>query len=194
MLSVLLTTIGLALPAGLNAWIPILTLALADRFTSQITLAEPYDFISSTPGIILILLLLPIELVADKIPGVDHVSDLVHTFVRPVAGAFLGAAVADASQDLNVWIAALLGIGGAGATHAVKMSTRPVITVSTGGIGNPIASMIEDAAAAISSLIAVLVPFVLLLVLPALGLALMLTWRRLRRGSARLRGIAPKSG
>jgi len=193
-LSVLLTTIGLALPAGLNAWIPLLALALADRLTNQIELAEPYDMISSTPGIIVILMLLPIELLADKLPGVDHVSDVIHTFIRPLVGAFIGAAVADASQDLNVYVAALLGLGGAASTHTAKMSTRPVITVSTGGVGNPIASMIEDLIATVASVIAIFLPFLLLLMLPALGILLYWAWRRLRRGSARLRSLAARSG
>ncbi|MBA2758925.1 MAG: DUF4126 domain-containing protein, partial [Chloroflexia bacterium] len=47
----MLTTLGLSLPAGLNAWIPLLILALSNRFSDQIDLTEPYDFISSTPGI-----------------------------------------------------------------------------------------------------------------------------------------------
>ncbi|CAN5335618.1 DUF4126 domain-containing protein [soil metagenome] len=194
MLTVLLTTLGLSLPAGLNAWIPLLILALSNRFSDQIDLTEPYDFISSTPGIIIILLLLPIELFADKIPGVDHISDIVHTAVRPVVGAVIAAGVADASQDLNVLAAAAIGLTGAGATHAVKMSARPVITVSTGGIGNPITSMIEDTIAAISALIAVFFPLVLLVLLPLLVLAMVTTWRRLKRGSARLRRLSPRSG
>ncbi len=194
LLTALLTTLGLSLPAGLNAWIPLLILALSNRFTSQIELTDPYDFISSTPGIIIILALLPIELFADKVPGVDHISDIVHTFVRPIVGAVIAAGVADASQDLNVLAAAAIGLAGAGATHAVKMSARPVITVSTGGIGNPITSMIEDTVAAISSLIAVFFPLILVILLPALAFTMVMTWRRLKRGSARLRRLSPQSG
>lgn len=194
MLTVLLTTLGLSLPAGLNAWIPLLILALSDRFTDQVELAEPYDFISSTPGIIIILLLLPIELFADKIPGVDHVSDIIHSFIRPVVGAVIAAGVADASQDLNVLAAAAIGLTGAGATHAIKMSVRPVITVSTGGVGNPITSMIEDTVAAISALIAIFFPLFLVVLLPALAFAMVMTWKRLKRGSARLRRLSPRSG
>lgn len=193
MLAALLSAIGLALPAGLNAWLPFLILALSDRFTTAIELQDPYSFISSNVGIVIILLLMPIELLADKVPGVDHVSDIVHTAIRPAAGAFLAAAVADASQDLNVWFAALVGVGGAGATHAVKMSTRPVITASTGGVGNPIASMIEDAAAVVSSLIAVFIPLLLILIIPLVGFGLYAAWKRLKRGSARLRAAASRS-
>jgi uncharacterized membrane protein len=186
-LAALLSSLGLALPAGLNAWLPFLILALADRFSSAVDLAEPFDFISSTPGIIIILLLLPIELVADKIPGLDHVSDIVHTAIRPVAGAILAAAIADASGDLDAWIGGLIGVTGAGAVHAAKMSTRPVVTVSTGGVGNPVVSLIEDVIATISSLVAVFLPMLLLIVLPLIGYFLYSTWRKMRRGSARLR-------
>lgn len=189
MLAALLSSIGLALPAGLNAWLPFLILALADRYTSAVDLEAPFDFISSTPGLIIILLLLPIELILDKIPGLDHLNDLVHTVIRPVAGAILAAAVADASGDVDAWIGALIGVTGAGATHAAKMSTRPVVTVSTGGVGNPIVSTIEDAAATIASLIAVFLPWLLVIVLPVIGFLLYATWRRMRRGSARLRAM-----
>lgn len=192
MLAALLSSLGLALPAGLNAWLPFLILALADRYTSVIDLAGPYDFISSTPGLIIILLLLPIELIADKIPGLDHVSDIVHTAIRPVAGAILAAAVADASGDLNVWLGGVIGLTGAGATHAAKMSTRPVITASTGGVGNPVVSMIEDFIATISSLVAVFLPLLLLVVLPLFGYSLYAIWKRMRRGSARLRAAASR--
>lgn len=193
MLAALLSSIGLALPAGLNATLPFLILALADRFTTAIDLQDPFSFMSSNVGIIIILLLMPIELLADKIPTVDHINDLVHTFIRPVAGAILAAAVADASQDLNLWFAALIGVGGAGATHAVKMATRPVITASTGGVGNPVASTIEDAAAIVSSLIAVFIPLLLILIIPLVSFGLYSAWKRLKRGSARLRAAANRT-
>ncbi len=192
MLAALLSSLGLALPAGLNAWLPFLILALADRFSSTVNLAEPYDFISSTPGIIIILILLPIELIADKIPGLDHVSDVVHTAIRPVAGAILAAAIADASGDVDAWIGGLIGLTGAGAIHAVKMSTRPVVTASTGGVGNPVVSLVEDVTAAISSLVAIFLPLLLLVVLPLFGYFLYATWKRMRRGSARLRAVVSR--
>lgn len=193
MFSALLSSLGLALPAGLNAWLPLLVLALADRFTSQVGLQDPFSFISSTPGLILILLLLPIELIADKIPRIDHVSDLAHTAIRPVCGAIVAAAVADASQDLNAWLASLIGLVAAGTVHAAKTRTRPAITASTAGVGNPIASMIEDAAAVISSIVAVFFPMLVIVITPLAGLGLLSIWRRLRKGSARLRAVAGQS-
>lgn len=193
MLAALLSSLGLAFPAGLNAWLPFLILALADRFSSRIELNDPFAFISSTPGLIIILLLLPVELLVDKIPRADHISDLAHTAIRPVAGAILAASVADASSELNVWLASIIGLACAGATHATKMTTRPVITTSTSGVGNPIASMIEDAAAVVSSIVAVFVPLLLILVLPLTGFGLYSAWKRLARGSARLRAAVARN-
>lgn len=193
MLAAFLSSLGLALPAGLNAWIPFLILGLADRFTDQVELAEPFDFISSTPGLIIILLLLPIELIADKIPGVDHVSDVAHTFIRPLAGAILAAAVADASGDLDAWVGGIVGLSGAGVTHAAKMATRPVVTASTGGVGNPIVSLIEDVVSVVSSIIAIAIPLLLIILIPLLAFSLYATWKRFRRGSERLRAIVRRS-
>lgn len=193
LISALLSVIGLAFPSGLNAWIPILILALADRFSSQVELEHPYSLISSPVGIVVILLLLPVELIADKIPGADHVNDVIHTFIRPVVGGLIAVAVANSSSELNVILAALLGAGGAGGTHALKMSSRPVITVSTGGIGNPIASILEDTAAIVSSIVALFVPLLILAILPIVGGALLLAWRRLRKGSKRLQRISARS-
>ena len=88
----ILTGIGLAAPAGLNAYIPLLALALADRATTLVTLHAPYDALSSNTGIAILILLLTIEVTVDKIPGVDHVNDIIQSFVRPAAGAIVALA------------------------------------------------------------------------------------------------------
>ena len=68
----LLTGLGLAAPAGLNAYIPLLVLALAARFSTAVTLASPFDVLSSTWAIVILLVLLTVELVVDKVPGLDN--------------------------------------------------------------------------------------------------------------------------
>jgi hypothetical protein len=85
-----LAGLGLSSSAGLNAYLPLLILALADRATSTVNLDKPYDLLSSTWGIIILLLLLPIELIADKFPRADHLNDLLHTVLSPAAGHFAG--------------------------------------------------------------------------------------------------------
>jgi len=188
----LLTGTGLATAAGLNAALPLVLLGALDRWTGLVSLPAGWEWLSNGWVLVILAVLLVVDVVADKIPGLDHVSDIVHTAIRPVAGAILAAAVADASGDLNVWLGGVIGLTGAGATHAAKMSTRPVITASTGGVGNPVVSMVEDFIATISSLVAVFLPLLLLVVLPLFGYFLYAIWKRMRRGSARLRAAASR--
>lgn len=191
MLSVLLSGIGLAAPAGLNAYIPLLVLALADRFSDTVQLDAPYDFVSSWWGIFALLILLTIELIADKIPGVDHANDLLQTAIRPVVGAFLVMAQSASSDvgDINPAISLFLGLLTAGTVHGAKTSIRPAVTVSTGGVGNPIVSTLEDVVAVVTSVIAIVLPLLLVLVLPFVAFGLWRFYRRLQRSGTALRRL-----
>ncbi|MCJ7566566.1 MAG: DUF4126 domain-containing protein, partial [Anaerolineales bacterium] len=93
-LSGVFAAFGLAASAGLNAYIPMLILALLARFTDLMTLTSPWDAISNWWVIGILLILSVVEFFADKIPAVNHVNDAIQTFVRPVAGAIAFAASA----------------------------------------------------------------------------------------------------
>jgi uncharacterized membrane protein len=183
--SVLLTGIGLAAPAGLNAYLPLLIVALAGRFTDLIVLERPYDFLSSAWGIAIIVFLLTIELVVDKIPGIDHANDLIQSAIRPAAGAILMMAANSETTELNPVVAMVIGLLIAGAVHIGKATTRPVITVTTGGVGNPVVSMIEDAVAALTAIVALLVPFLVLFIIILVGALFFWMSRALRRRRGR---------
>jgi hypothetical protein len=183
----LLTGLGLAAPAGLNAFLPLLILALADRLSSAITLQRPYDLLSSTPGIAVVIILLTIEVVVDKVPGLDHANDLIQSAIRPAAGAFLAMAAATAlgpngeAASLNPVLAMILGLVTAGSVHAAKATTRTAVTLGTGGILNPLVSVGEDLIAALAAVAALFAPLLAGLVL--LGFVAFVVWalRRLQR-------------
>jgi hypothetical protein len=158
----ILTGAGLAAPAGLNAYIPLLAVGLLARFTDLVTLQAPYDIISSDAGLIVLAILLIIELFADAVPGLDTVNDVVQTAIRPAAGAFLMLASDGDMIDMHPILQMLIGAGLAGAVHAVKALGRPVITMSTGGLGNPGVSSIENVLALILSVLAILIPVAVL--------------------------------
>ena len=179
-----LTGLGLAAPAGLNAYIPLLIVALLDRFTSQIDLDSPFDFLGSTWGIVILTLLVTVEIIVDKIPGIDHLNDLIQSVVRPAAGAFLMMAANSDGGSLNPVGAMFIGLVVAGGVHAGKALSRPAVTVTTGGLGNPIVSIAEDGLAALTAIIAVLVPLLVPLFIMLILLAIALGMRhatRLRR-------------
>lgn len=183
----LLTGLGLAAPAGLNAYLPLLILALADRATDRIDLAAPYDVLATTPIILLLCALLGIEIVVDKVPGLDHLNDLIQTVVRPAAGAVLVLATTTGAVDLPPALAVALGLVAAGSVHAAKAAARPAVTVGTAGVFNPLVSLGEDVVAGVASVVAIFLPVLALAVLA--GFAAFVVWAlgRARRlaGAAR---------
>lgn len=175
----LLTGLGLAAPAGLNAYIPLLILALTARFSDQVTLGAPFDVISSTPGIAVILFLLTIELVVDKVPGLDHVNDILNTIVRPLVGALLVLAATSDATSINPALAGFLGLSVAGSVHVAKSATRVVSTGTTAGLLNPIISIGEDLVAAAASVMAIFIPIAAAVTL--FGFLVFAVWGWMRR-------------
>ncbi|HVL96333.1 MAG TPA: DUF4126 domain-containing protein [Solirubrobacteraceae bacterium] len=178
----ILSGLGLAAPAGINAPLTLLLVALADRFTGFADLPADWDWLSSWPAIGALAVLLAIEEVVDKIPGLDHVNDAVQTALRPSAGAVV--MLASTSGDLPPAVAAVLGLALAGTAHATKAGARPVVTLGTAGLGNPVVSVVEDAIAFIAVVLALVVPVMAVLIVLALlaaAVAVAVTRRRRRR-------------
>jgi Domain of unknown function (DUF4126) len=65
-----------------------------------------------------------IEFLADKIPAVNHVNDLVQTFARPTAGAIVFAASASNLTHVNAVLALIAGLLVSGGVHAGGASSR----------------------------------------------------------------------
>ena len=160
-----LTGLGLSAPAGLNAYIPLLVLGVNEGW--------------SWPLLAAFGLLLAVEVVVDKIAGADHANDAIQTFVRPVAGAALMLLTTD--EELSELADVLLGGGLAGAVHAVKAGTRGAVTLTTLGVGNPVASTIEAPSARTSSILAIAIPLLAIALLAGMAaLAIWLLRRRVR--------------
>ena len=161
-LSGVLAAFGLSASAGLNAYIPLLVIALLARFTDFIQLSSPWDVITSWWIIGLLLFLSLIEFFADKIPAVNHANDAIQTFVRPVAGAIVFAAAANAITEVHPILALGAGVLVSGTVHTVKsVAVRPAVTATTGGAGNVPVSVAEDVFATFLSIIAIVVPILI---------------------------------
>ncbi len=185
-LSQILAGFGLSAASGLNAYIPLLVVALTARFTPWLKLSPPFDVLTNEWVIAVLVILELIEIFVDKIPGLDHVNDVIQTFVRPTAGAILFAANARVISDLHPVIAVILGLIVAFGVHATKATARPFVTAGTVGTGNWLVSIIEDIISVVISLLSLLAP-VLLVLLFALFAWLFFRWwsrRRARRAIA----------
>lgn len=176
----LLTALGLSVPAGLNAYVPLLAVALAERF-DLLELKAPFDLLGEWWLIAVIAVLLAVELVADKIPAVDHVNDAIQTFVRPAAGGIVAVAAAGNATDVSPWFLVLAGVLLAGGMHAAKATARPVVNATTGGAGAPVASAVEDAGAVVLSIVAIIAPVLVAVLLIVFAVVLWRLWRRPRR-------------
>lgn len=179
-ISILGTALGLGASAGINSWATLLVFGLVARLRPGWFPGDVAEFFASTPVLIVVGVLFAIEFVADKVPTVDHISDAIHTFIRPLAGAVVAfAAASDAvPQEWAIVAAVLAGTTAMGA-HFGKSGTRMASTATTGGLGNPILSLIEDVIAVVGALLSIFLPFIALALVAMFLLAT--TWWLLRR-------------
>lgn len=177
---------GLSASAGLNAYIPLLVVALLGKYTDLIHLEEPWTGLTSWWIIGLLLVLSLIEFFADKIPAVNHINDALQSLVRPAAGAIAFASTSGAVKDVNLILALALGVLVAGGVNGVKvLAVRPAVTATTAGVANVPVSMAEDALSTVVSVLSVIVPVLIacLMVIFTAWVVWML-WRRARRDSS----------
>ena len=172
---------GLSASAGLNAYIPLLVIGvIAHYFPNTLTLSQPFDLIANPWILILLGILVIIEMIADKVPAVNHINDIIQTVVRPAAGAIAFAASAKVVTDINPVLALACGLLMAGSVHVVKAAAlRPAVTATTAGAGNVPVSIAEDIAAFVASVFAIMLPIVMgSILIILLALVLWWLWRR----------------
>jgi hypothetical protein len=187
----LLTGFGLATAAGLNAYIPLLALGLLSRFTDLVALPHAWAWLENGWVMSIVAALLVVEVVADKIPALDSVNDVIQTFVRPTAGGIVfgsgtaaqTSAVTDpgAFAQSGQWIPIAVGVVTALVVSLTKSTVRPAANVATAGVAAPVLSTIEDVASVGLVFAAILLPVLVLVGVVLLGWAVFRILRRRRR-------------
>ena len=156
------TAFGLSASAGLNAYIPLLVVGLLAHYTNLIHLNSPWDTLANPWIVLLLCVLVIIEMLADKVPAVNHINDLIQTVVRPTAGAIAFAASANVLTDVHPVLALASGLLIAGTVHIAKAGAlRPAVTATTGGAGNVPVSIAEDIISTVLSIVAVVLPILI---------------------------------
>lgn len=182
---------SLAASAGLNAWMPLFLLGLADRLLPAMALPSGWSWLSSDLALWILGALLLLEIVADKIPALDSVNDIVQSILRPAAGGIaFGAgsgaqtiAVDDPASFFtdNTWIPVVVGIAIALVVHVVKATARVAANATTGGLAAPVLSTAEDGASFLLAALAIIVPVAAAVVLIALIVGVFVLSRRRSR-------------
>lgn len=186
MLFSIFSAFGLSASAGLNAYIPLFIVGLLAHYTDLLELQKPWDTLSNPWILILLGVLLIIEMLADKVPAVNHINDAIQTFIRPAAGAIAFAASANVITDMSPVLALACGLLVAGGVHAAKaLAVRPAVTATTGGAGNVPVSILEDVVSTVVSFLAILLPVLVgTLLVVALALVIWWLWRRMNKSPA----------
>src|SRR3954447_1259540 len=192
-----LNTLGIAMGSawlsGINLYATVLTLGLLQRWNLA-HLPGDLSALSHTWVIVTAASLFAVQFIADKIPAVDSVWDVIHTFIRVPAGAILAAtAFADFRPEVRL-MALLIGGGIALTSHGAKTATRVAANTSPEPVSNVLLSLAGDGLSVGGSILAVSHPVVLVVVVGVAVLASLLLchWiyrslRRLFRGERKAR-------
>lgn len=189
-----LTGVGLASAAGLNAYIPLLAVGLIARFTDLIPLGGAWQWLEHPITLVTLTVLLAVEFTADKVPALDSVNDSLQTVVRPTSGGITfgagastvelteitGAASGATAGDGTSWGPVVAGVVIALLFHLAKALSRPVVNAMTFGFAAPVISFLEDVVSFVTSLMAILLPVLILVLFPLMVLGGVWALRRRR--------------
>jgi hypothetical protein len=173
----------------------MLALGLLDRFTPLVALPSGWDWLSSDLALIIVAVLTVLDIVADKVPAIDSVNDIVQTVVRPASGGIVfgaGSSAQTVSLDdpaqffsAQAWLPIILGAVIALVTHLAKASTRAAVNTVTLGAAGPLLSTGEDAMSIGLIASAILAPVLVLLLIGGLIAMAITLARRFRAMRAR---------
>lgn len=191
---------SLAASAGLNAWMPLFLLGLADRFLPAVQLPAGWSWLSSDLSLWIVGALLLLEIVADKIPALDSLNDVLQSILRPASGGIAFGAGASARTiavedpasffSTNAWVPVVIGIGVALVVHVTKATARVAANATTAGFAAPVLSTVEDGASALLAIAAIVVPaLAAILIIGLVALVIAQRRRRSRRRSAAQAGV-----
>ena len=184
-------TVGLLLGSGWASGINLYLVTLLLGIASRLGWGTVPEVFGRTQVMVIVAILFAAEFVADKIPYVDNVWDSVHTVLRPMGAAVIGALLTGESTSLTTIVGAVVSGGLALNAHAAKASTRVVVNASPEPVSNVVLSLFEDVSVAGLMALALTFPVitaivVLILVVSAGALTIWLfkkvrgAWREIR--------------
>lgn len=169
--------IGLAASAGFRVFLPLFALSLSAYFGLW-PINENWQWLASTPALIILGVATLAEITAYLIPFVDHLLD---TLAVPLAGLAGTAVMASTTADLSpavTWTLAIIAGGGAAAAiKGATATTRVASTATTGGLANPVVSAAETGTAVFMTILSLFVPFAAVAVLLLIAFWV---WRKYR--------------
>jgi hypothetical protein len=171
--------IGLSAACGFRVFVPLLLAGLAVR-TGHLAFAPGFEWMGSDAALLAFGAATLFEIVAYYVPWLDNALDSVASPAAVVAGTLLTASLVTDLDPFLRWSLALIAGGGiAGLVQTGTVFTRGMSTTTTGGIANPILATLELGGSLLTSILALLLPFIAVTLI--LALLIWSTWRFWRR-------------
>lgn len=153
--------------SGLNLYLVTLLLGLAGR----LGWTDIPEVLTRLDVMIIAGVLFLVEFVADKVPYLDNFWDAIHTIVRPLGAAALGAVLAGESESIGAAVGAIVAGALAFDAHSAKATTRVVANTSPEPVSNLVLSLFEDVSVALLVALAISFPIVTIIVVAVLVVA-----------------------
>jgi len=196
-LTSVLLGVGLSAACGFRVFVPILFISVGAA-SGHLALAPGFAWLGTYPAIITFGVATLLEIAGYYIPWFDHLLDTLSTPASILAGTVVAAAMITKVDPMLKWTLAIIAGGGvAGLVQGATVVARGTSTATTAGLGNPILATIELAGSILTSLMALLLPWLtaaLLLVCVILFRKKLLKAGRLVRSNERCREDSEKRG
>ena len=150
--------VGLAAACGFRVFVPLLVINLAYQ-GGHLDLASGFEWIGSTPALIVFASATALEIGAYYVPWLDNMLDSISSPAAVVAGTIATASMITDMDPLFAWSVSIIAGGGTSvAVQGLTVVTRAASTLTTGGIANPIVSTAEAGASLVVSALVIVVP------------------------------------
>lgn len=182
----ILVGVGLAAACGFRVFVPLLVLGLASR-AGMVNLGDSLGWVGTWPAVIAFGSASVAEVVAYKVPWLDHLLDTLASPAAVIAGTIVAASQIGAIGDVDPFLqwsgAIIAGGGAAGVVQTATVSTRAASTVGTAGVLNPVISAGQSVLSVIASILAVAAPVVavIFIVIVVVAVIRLLMWLRKAR-------------
>lgn len=189
--------IGLSAACGFRVFVPMLGMSVASM-AGHLELSSGFEWIGTPPAFICFLAATSLEIVAYYVPWLDNLLDTIATPAAVVAGTITLAAtvaptpmVKEMSPLLRWSLAFIAGGSIAGIIQLGTVTLRGTSTLTTAGLGNFMVSTLELVLSVATTIFAIALPVLcLLVVVPIAGLLLR---RRFVRRKVAAPAVAVKS-
>jgi len=181
--------LGLAAAAGFRVFVPLLVLSIASR-AGYVPLSGGFEWVGSTPALLAFATATVMEVGAYYVPWLDNLLDTVAAPAAVAAGVVASASVMTELPPFLKWSVALIGGGAAaGVVHTSTSLLRLKSTATTAGLANPVVATVELVGSFLTSVVAIVLPILALLLIALVLFGVYRLSRRLMRRPPRAAAV-----